>query len=79
MNIEVDLDPVNKKILDDAKAKREDKNVNKENNQAAINLRKEEQEEEERLERMREYARRERLEAIEREKAETKANRWKTF
>ncbi len=77
--IEIDLDSVNKKILEDAKAKREDKNVNKENNQAAIDLRKEEQEEEKRLERMREYAKRERLEAIEKEKAETKANRWNTF
>lgn len=77
--IEIDLDSINKKIQDDAKAKREDKNVNKENNQAAIDLRKEEQEEEKRLERMREYAKRERLEAIEKEKAETKANRWNTF
>jgi len=78
-NIEIDLESVNKKILDDAASKRDDKNVNKENNAAAIDLRREEQEEEKRLERMREYAKRERQEAIEREKAETRANRWNTF
>lgn len=77
--IEVDLDSVNSKILEDAKAKRDDKNVNKEANARSIELRKEEEEENKRMERMREFAKRERLEAIEREKAETKANRWNTF
>ena len=77
--IEVDLDSVNSKILEDAKAKRDDKNVNREANTRSIELRKEEEEENKRMERMREFAKRERLEAIEREKAETKANRWNTF
>jgi uncharacterized Zn finger protein len=42
-------------------------------------LRKEEEEEEKRLQRMKEYARKEREEAIKREKAEIAANRWNTF
>jgi len=79
IKIEIDLDSVNNKIQADARAKREDKSVDKENNQASIDLRREEQEEDKRMEKMREYAKRERTEAIERERAESKANRWSTF
>ncbi|GFH50781.1 hypothetical protein CTEN210_07257 [Chaetoceros tenuissimus] len=78
-NIEIDLESVNKKIQDDAAARRDDKNVNAEANQRSIDIRKEEEEEEKRMARMREYAKREREEAIQREKAEIAANRWNTF
>ena len=39
IKIEIDLDSVNNKIQADARAKREDKSVDKENNQASIDLR----------------------------------------
>lgn len=68
-NIEIDLESVNKKIQDDAAARRDDKNVNTEANQRSIDIRKEEEEEEKRMARMREYAQREREEAIQREKS----------
>lgn len=78
-SVEMNLEQVNQKILDDAAAKRDDRNVNKENNDRYIQLKMEEAEEEKRLERMRELAKREREERIAAEKAETKANRWNTF
>lgn len=77
--IDMKLEDVNKKILDDAAARRDDRNVDKENNQRFIQLKQEEAEEEKRLERMKELAKREREERIAREKEETKANRWNTF
>ena len=75
----MNLDDVNKKIMDDAAARRDDRNVNKQNNDAYIQLKAEEAEEEKRLIRMREFAKKEREERIAQEKAETKANRWNTF
>jgi len=78
-NLELDLESINKATQDKAAAKRFDPSVDRENNEKFIDLRKEEKEEEARMERMRDYAKRERLEAIEKEKAETKANRWNTF
>ncbi len=75
----MDLESVNKKILDDAAAKRDDRNVNRENNERYIELKREEAEEEARMIRLKEMAKREREERIAREKAETKANRWNTF
>ena len=78
-SVEMNLEEVNKKILDDAASKRDDSMVNKEGNDRYIQLKMEEAEEEKRLERMRELARREREERIAAEKAETKANRWNTF
>jgi hypothetical protein len=77
--VEMNLDDVNKKIMDDAAARRDDRNVNKQNNDAYIQLKAEEAEEEKRLIRMREFAKKEREERIAQEKAETKANRWNTF
>ena len=78
-NIEVDLESINKEIMDKAAAARDSKEVNKENNQSYIDLRKAEKEEEARMQALRERAKQERLEAIAKEKAETKANRWNTF
>ena len=78
-SVDMNLDEVNKKILDDAAAKRDDRNVDKVNNERYIQLKQEEAEEEKRLERMRAYAQQEREERIAKEKAETKANRWNTF
>ena len=77
--IEIDLEAVNKDILDKAAARRDDKNVDAANNAERIALKKMEAEEEVRLTRMREYAKQEREAAIAKEKAETKANRWNTF
>mmetsp|Transcript_6815 Transcript_6815/g.8493 ORF Transcript_6815/g.8493 Transcript_6815/m.8493 type:complete len:189 (+) Transcript_6815:158-724(+) len=77
--IEMNLESVNKKILEEAAAKRDDRNVNKENNERFIELKKEEAEEEARMIRLKELAKREREERIAKEKAETKANRWNTF
>lgn len=77
--IEIDLEAVNKDILDKAAARRDDKNVDAANNAERIALKKMEAEEEVRLTRMREYAKQEREDAIAKEKAETKANRWNTF
>ncbi len=78
-SVDMNLEEVNKKIMDDAAAKRDDRKVDQENNQRFIALRQEEAEEEKRLERMRELAKKEREERIAKEKAETKANRWNTF
>mmetsp|Transcript_27301 Transcript_27301/g.40441 ORF Transcript_27301/g.40441 Transcript_27301/m.40441 type:complete len:172 (-) Transcript_27301:89-604(-) len=75
----IDVDSVNKKTMDEAKALREDKSVDQENNQRNIELRKQEEEEDKRMLRMKEYAKQEREEQIKREKAETAANRWNTF
>jgi hypothetical protein len=51
-NIEIDLESVNKKIQDDAAARRDDKNVNTEANQRSIDIRKEGEEEEKRMARI---------------------------
>lgn len=75
----MDLEAVNKKIMEEAARKRDDTNVDKENTQRFIDLRKEEEEEEKRLQKMRDYAKKEREEAIRREKEEIAANRWNTF
>lgn len=77
--IEIDLETLNKATLSKADAKRYDINVDKESKDRSTAVKKEEDEEEARLERMRQYAKQERLASIEREKAETKANRWNTF
>mmetsp|Transcript_17184 Transcript_17184/g.20996 ORF Transcript_17184/g.20996 Transcript_17184/m.20996 type:complete len:156 (+) Transcript_17184:200-667(+) len=77
--IELDLGSVNKKILDDAATRRDDRNVDKANNDRFIELKNLEAEEEVRLNRMREFAKKEREERIAQEKAEAKANRWSTF
>lgn len=77
--IDLKLEDINKKILDDAAAKRDDPNVDKENNLRMIELKQEEAEEERRLARMKALAQKEREERIAREKAEAKANRWNTF
>lgn len=77
--IDLKLEDINKKILDDAAAKRDDPNVDKENNLRMIELKQEEAEEERRLARMKALAQQEREERIAREKAEAKANRWNTF
>ena len=74
-----DVDSVNKKTMDEAKAAREDRSVNKESNDRDIELRRQEEEEDKRMLRMKEYARQEREESLKREKAETRANRWNTF
>ncbi len=74
-----ELEKVNQKILDQASASRDDKSVNKENNERFIQLKAEEAEEEQRMIRMRKMAEQERIERIAQEKAETKANRWNTF
>ena len=78
-SVDMNLEDVNKKIQDDAAAKRDDRNVNKVNNEAYIALKAEEAEEEKRMIRLKEMAKREREERIAAEKAETKANRWNTF
>jgi hypothetical protein len=78
-SVDLNLEDVNKKIINDAAAKRDDSSVNRENNLRYIELKAEEAEEEKRMIRMKELAKREREERIAQEKAETKANRWNTF
>lgn len=77
--MEIDVDSVNQKTMRAAQAVRDDKNVDKENNQRSIELRKEEDEENKRMIRMKEYAKQEREEQLKKDKAETAANRWNTF
>lgn len=78
-NLDLKLELTNKATLDKAAAKREDKNIDKENNQRFQELKKLEAEEDARLLRMKKYAEEERLQKIEKEKAEIRANKWNTF
>jgi hypothetical protein len=78
-SLDLKLELTNKATLDKAAAKREDKNIEKENNQRFQDLKRLEAEEDARLLRMKKYAEEERLQKIEREKAEIRANKWNTF
>lgn len=78
-SLDLKLELTNKATLDKAAAKREDRNIDKENNQRFQDLKKLEAEEDARLLRMKKYAEEERLQKIEKEKAEIRANKWNTF
>lgn len=78
-SLDMRLDLTNQAALEKAAAKRDDKNIDKENNQRFQELKRLEAEEDARLMRMKKYAEQERLEKIEREKAEIRANKWNTF
>lgn len=78
-SLDMRLDLTNQATLEKAAAKREDKNIDKENNQRFQELKRLEAEEDARLLRMKKYAEQERLDKIEREKAEIRANKWNTF
>eukprot|EP00555_Chaetoceros_dichaeta_P006324 CAMPEP_0198257236 /NCGR_PEP_ID=MMETSP1447-20131203/6962_1 /TAXON_ID=420782 /ORGANISM="Chaetoceros dichaeta, Strain CCMP1751" /LENGTH=200 /DNA_ID=CAMNT_0043944081 /DNA_START=103 /DNA_END=705 /DNA_ORIENTATION=+ len=77
--IEVDLDTVNKAVVDKERKQRFNTNIDVESKTRSNAVRKDEIKEEDRMEKMMRLADEERKERLAKDKAESKATRWSTF